>query len=346
MMRDLGIDVAWEVAVGDPAAHVAVSRLEAGLAGREEPLPDAALRAYLEAAALNAASLALDADVVMIYDLAPLPMVRHRPRRGRWVWRAPGDCSRAQSRAWALVREDVDAYDAAVFSLPRFARRLATPALIVNPSIDPLSEKNRDLTSREVQQTLERLGIPRDKPLLLQAAPYARSRDPLAAVRAYRLARKYVDCGLVLVGWGAADNAERSAVLAEAREAASHDPDLHVLVLPPDAGLEINALQRAAAVVVHTPLEEDFGLSVAEAMWKGRPVVGSGAGGIPAQVIPDVTGYLVASSEGAAFRIRQLVEDAELRARLGGAAREYVRRRFLITRELGDYLALLAHLTA
>jgi trehalose synthase len=130
------------------------------------------------------------------------------------------------------------------------------------------------------------------------------------------------------------------------REAAAHDPHLHALVLPPDAALEINALQRAAAVVVHTPLEESFGLAVAEAMWKGRPVVGSRAGGIPTQVVPDVTGYVVTSCEGAAFRIRQLLEDTELRARLGGAAREYVRRSFLVTRHLGDYLALLANLTA
>jgi trehalose synthase len=134
-------------------------------------------------------------------------------------------------------------------------------------------------------------------------------------------------------------------VLAEVREAAARDPDIRVLVLPPDAGLEINALQRAAAVVLHKPLHEDFGLVVAEAMWKGKPVVGSLAGGIPAQVLPDVTGYTVTSVQGAAFRIRQLLEEPDLMARLGGAAREYVRRTFLITRHLGDYLALLASMT-
>ena len=104
-------------------------------------------------------------------------------------------------------------------------------------------------------------------------------------------------------------------------------------------------LQRAAAVVIHRPLQEDFGLSVAEAMWKGKPVVGSSAGGIPAQIIPEVTGFIVTSTEGAAFRIRQLLENPELMARFGGAAREYVRRTFLITRHLGDYLAVLASLT-
>ena len=161
MMQDLGIDLAWEVAVGDPHVYAAVSRLEAGLAGREEVLTDAALRAYWEAAAVNAASLPLDADVVMTYDLAPLPLVRHRPSRGRWVWRSSGDLSQAQRRIWYLVRKEIEAYDAAVFSLPKFARRLAIPTLIVNPSIDPLSEKNRDLAPREVRQVVDRLVIPR-----------------------------------------------------------------------------------------------------------------------------------------------------------------------------------------
>ena len=136
-----------------------------------------------------------------------------------------------------------------------------------------------------------------------------------------------------------------SAVLDQVRALAAADPDIHPLVLPPDAAREINALQRAATIVVHKPLQEDFGLGVAEAMWKGKPVVGSSAGGLPVQIVFEVTGFTVHSVEGAAFRIRQLLDNPDLMARLGGAAREYVRRNFLITRHLGDYLALLASLT-
>jgi trehalose synthase len=217
--------------------------------------------------------------------------------------------------------------------------------LIVHPSVDPLSEKNRDLGRAEMHQILDRLGVPRDRPILLQVAPYARSKDPIGVLQAYRLAKKYAECRLVLAGAGAADNPEGSVVLGELREAAARDPDVHVLVLPPDAACEINALQRAATIVIHKPLQEDFGLAVSEAMWKGKPVIASTAGGISAQVIPEVTGYLVTSVEGAAFRIRQLLQNPDLIARLGGAAREYVRRNFLLSRHLGDYLALLASLT-
>jgi trehalose synthase len=345
MMQDLGIDSAWEVIVGDPEFYGAVRALEAAAAGREQAITTKMLRSYEETAAANSSKLPLDADLVMIHDLAPLPLVRHRRDRGRWVWRCYTDLSHALRRVWHILRRDVGRYDATIFSLPKFAQRLPIPALLIHPSIDPLSEKNRDLSRTEVQQGLDRLGIPRDKPMLLQVAPYARSADHLGVILAYRLAKKYVDCRLVLAGSGASDHPEGGAVLAEVRHAAVGDADIHPLVLPPDAAREINVLQRAASIVLHKPLQEDFGLAVAEAMWKGKPVIGSFAGGIPVQVIFEVTGYTVNSVEGAAFRIRQLLDNPDLMARLGGAAREYVRRNFLITRHLADYLALLASLT-
>jgi trehalose synthase len=344
MLQDLGIDAAWEVIVGDPEFYAAARRIDRGLAGLDESLTEAALRAYRETAAANAAALRLEAHLVMVHDVAALALAQHRVADGRWVWRCHQDLSRAYPRVWYAVRGDAERYDAAVFSLPKFAQRLAVPMLIVHPSLDPLGDRNRDMTRREIDQWLERLSVPRDKPIVLSVGPYAASKDVPGAIRAYRLAKKYVDCRLVLAGWGAADNPEGSAVLAQAREAAAADPDILPLVLPPDAGLHVNALQRAAAVLLHKPLQDDFGLVVAEAMWKGKPVVASLVGGMPAQVIHEVTGYGVTSVEGAAFRIRQLLDDADLRARLGGAGREYVRRTFLVTRHLGDYLALLATL--
>lgn len=346
MMRDLGIDAAWEVVVGDTEFYATVRLLEGALGGLEPLVSGTALRSFWDTAAANAGKLPLDADLAMIHDLAPLPLVRHRPDGGRWVWRCNSDLSRPYRRVWYLVQRDLTRYDGAVFSLPKFAQRLPIRTLIIHPSIDPLNEKNQDLSRGEVRQVLDRLRVPGDKPILLQVASFARTKDAIGVIRAYRLVKKHVDCRLVLAGGGAIDTPEGTAVLAEVREMAAGDPDIHPLVLPPDAAREINALQRAAAIVVHKPLQEDFGLAVAEAMWKGKPVIGSAAGGIPTQVISEVTGYVVSSVEGAALRIRQLLGDADLAARLGGAAREYVRRTFLITRHLGDYLALLASFAA
>jgi trehalose synthase len=217
--------------------------------------------------------------------------------------------------------------------------------LIMHPAIDPLSEKNRDLSRAEVQQVLQRLAVPIDKPLLIHIAPYARHNNLPGVIRAYRLAKQHVACRLVLAGGGVGDNPEGVAVLAAVREMGAGDPDLHALVLPPDAAHEINALHCAATVVIHTPLRAGFALGVAEAMWKGKPVIGSTAGGIPVQVLFEITGYTVTSIEGTAFRVRQLLQNPDLCARLGGAAREYVRRNFLITRQVGDHLALLAQMT-
>jgi trehalose synthase len=344
LLQELGIDASWEVIVGDPEFYATVRAVERALAGEEQTIAEGMLSRYAEVAAANAARLTLDADLVMVHDLAPVPLVRRRAG-GRWVWRCHADLSRAYRRAWHFVQHELTPYDAVVFSLPKFAQRLRLPMLIVHPSLDPLSDKHRELSRAEVHEILDRLGVPQDRPILLQVAPYARSKDPQGVLRAYRLARNYAPCRLVLAGAGAADNPEGTAVLSELREETRQDPEVHVLVLPPDAAREINALQRAATIVVHKPLQEDFGLGVTEAMWKAKPVIASAAGGIPAQVIPEVTGYLVTSVEGAAFRMRQLLQNPDLVARLGGAAREYVRRNFLLSRHLGDYLALLASLT-
>ncbi len=340
MMKALGVDARWEVITGAQEFLKVTKSLDSALQGREQVITEEMYRIYLEVNRRNAQALALDADLVMIHDLPPAPLVEHR-RHGKWVWRCHIDISQAQRRPWTFVRQFVAKYDAAIFSLPNFAQRLAIPQFLIHPSIDPLSEKNRELSRGEVGQILDRLGIPRDKPILLQVSPFDRFKDPLGVINAYRLVKRQHDCRLILAGSGTAHDPEREAVLADVMEAAGRDPDIHVLRLPPEADLEINALQRAATLVVQKSVKEGFGLAVSEAMWKGKPVIGSAVGGITVQVIDDVTGYLVHTVEGAAFRIRHLLNNPELIARMGGAAREHVRRNFLVTRHLGDYLTLL-----
>jgi len=238
----------------------------------------------------------------------------------------------------------VNQFDAAIFSLPKFTRRLNIPRYVVAPSIDPLSDKNRDMPLREVAGTLRSLGVPQDRPFLLQVGAFTPAEDPLGVVNAYRLVKKHYNIRLVLAGSGGSEH-ESVETLAELREAASHDGDIVVLELPPDADLQINALQRAATIVIQKSVREGFGLGAAEAMWKGKPVVAGVAGGLSQQIVYDVTGYTVHSVEGAAFRLRHLLNNPELIARMGAAGREHVRRSFLITRHLTDFLALLIHLT-
>jgi trehalose synthase len=344
ILADLGIDASWEITGGDPGFYAAARALQQTLEGAERVLTDEALDHYLAMNRLNAKKLRLDADLVLVHDVQPASLVVDRPGSGRWLWRCHFDCSRAQRRAWSFFRPIVKQYDGAVFSLPRFTHRIGIPLYVIHPSIDPLSDKNRELSPREIGTILGTLGVSLGRPLLVQVGAFTRDRDPLGVVNAYRLVKKSHPVRLVLAG-SAGDDRESLDVLSDLREAAQKDPDIIVLELPPEAHLQINALQRAATIVLQKSLREGFGLGAAEAMWKGKPVIAGFAGGLPQQVMYDVTGYTVHSIEGAAFRIRHLLNNPELIARMGAAGREHVRRLFLTTRHLTEYLALLIHVT-
>ena len=345
MMSDLGIDAAWDITGGDPGFYATAATLQAALRGSERVLTDEALDHFVEMNRVNAKKLTLDADLTLVHDVQPATLIEHRSPRGRWVWACHFDASRPQRRAWTFFRPFVNRYDAAVFALPSFTRRLGVPKYVIHPSIDPLSEKNRELAPREVSTVLRALSIPQDKPLLLQIGAFTAAEDPLGVVNAYRMVKKHHDVRLVLAGTSAGEP-DSVEILSELRETAHGDADVLIRELPPDASLQINALQRAAAIVLQKSVRESFGLGAAEAMWKGKPVIGGFVGGLPQQIVYDVTGYLVSSVEGAAFRLRHLLNAPELIARMGAAGREHVRRSFLITRQLVDHMALLIHLTS
>ncbi|HXF81888.1 MAG TPA: glycosyltransferase [bacterium] len=341
LFEELGVPSRWEVLSGSEAFFRVTKSFHNALQGEEQAFTDAMLQTYVETNRENATRLDLGADLVIIHDPQPAAMIEFAPRRGPWVWRCHIDVSRPQRRAWSFLRQYVVRYDGAVFSLPKFAQRLPIPQYLIYPSIDPLSDKNRPLEPEEVDAVLHRLGIPRDKPILLQVSRFDRFKDPIGVINAYRIVKKYDDCRLILAGGGATDDPEGEQVLAEVREAAHGDPDIHVLVLPPTAHLEINALQHAADIIIQKSTREGFGLTVAEGMWKGKPVIGGFAGGITVQIIYGVTGYTVNSVEGCAFRIRHLLANPALARTMGENAREYVRENFLITRDLTEHLALM-----
>lgn len=343
LLQELGIDARWEVIEGGPGFEAAGRAFYNTLQGDEDRVTDEMLQEYVATNRQNAQRISLEADVVMVHDPDPAALVDFRPQEGKWVWRCHLDIARPQRKAWAFLRQFVVKYDAAVFSLPKFAQRLPIPQFLIYPSIDPLSARNRDLSSSEIGNVLDRLQVPRDKPIVVQASRFHRFKDPVGVIEAYRIAKKQNDCRLVLAG--TPEPSDDGAPLMDAmREAAGNDPDVHILTMTENADLEVNALCRAATIVVQKSIREGFGLGVAEAMWKGKPVIGGFAGGITAQLVYDVTGYTVNSIEGCAFRIRHLLNHPELATRMGEDAREFARRHFLLTRNLGDYLTLLTTL--
>jgi len=256
------------------------------------------------------------------------------------MWRCHIDLSAPDPQAWEFLRPWVERYHAAVFSAPQFARKLPIDQVLIAPSIDPLADKNRDLDPAIVEAVVTGLGIDPERPLLTQVSRFDRLKDPLGVMEAYRLVRRYNDCQLLLVGGAATDDPEGTQVVAECRERAGEDPDIHVVELPPTANVEINALQRASTVILQKSLREGFGLTVAEALWKGKPVVAGAVGGIPLQITHKYSGILAHTVEGTAYWIKQLLNAPDFARRLGENGREHVRWNFLLTRHLRDYLLL------
>ena len=344
LQEDVGLRPRWDVIAGTEEFFGVTKAFHNALQGRGILLTSQMRQIYLDCVRANADRMDLGADAVVIHDPQPAALVEKRRPEAAWVWRCHIDLSHPDREFWDFLRSYVVRYDAAIFTLPKFARRLPIPQVVEYPSIDPLSEKNVELSPEEVRAIVERLGIPPDRPMVLQVSRFDRFKDPVGVIKAFKLLRRHVDCTLVLAGGGATDDPEGAAVLAEVRAAAEADRDIFILDLPPTAHREINALQRAAAVIVQKSTREGFGLTVTEAMWKGKPVVGGLAGGIPTQVLHEVTGYLVSTIEGAAFRIYTLLENPDLAARMGEEGREHVRRNFLITQNLRDALVLLTWL--
>ena len=241
---------------------------------------------------------------------------------------------------WEFLRPFIERFDAAIFSSQSFARQLAIPQYLFYPCIDPLSEKNKELPDSQVQQICDDFGIDRSRPIVTQVSRFDRLKDPVGVVQAYKLAKKYVDCQLVLAGGGASDDPEGAAVFKEVKEAADNDPDIIILDLPPWCALEINAIQRASTIIIQKSLKEGFGLTVTEALWKAKPTIAGAVGGIPNQIINKLTGVLVHSVEGCAFQIRYLLTHPEFARTIGVNGREHVKENFLMTTNVKRWLLL------
>lgn len=341
LLEDLGIRPRWEVIGGPPEFYACTKRIHNALQGADLPLTHDMKQAYLDANQQALRSIDLSADLVLIHDPQPAALVEGRRSDAPWIWRCHIDLSRPLRQAWSFLEPFVRRYDAAVFHIAPFAPRLPIPCYLIYPSIDPLADKNRELERAEIERRVSALGVPLDRPILLQVSRFDAFKDPVGVIRAYRLVRRVRDCVLVLAGGTADDDPEGQQQLLRVREEADGDPDIHVLLLPGDAHLDINALQSAATVVIQKSTKEGFGLTVAEAMWKGKPVVGGAVGGITRQIRDGVTGHLVHSVEGCAFALRRLLSDADEREAMGRLAREFARRNLLITRHLADYLQML-----
>ena len=345
LKNELGLNARWEVIAGNRQFYQCTKLMHNALQGNRVELSQELLKNYEETVRENCEELREyleNADIVFIHDPQPAALIAHYPvHKGKWIWRCHIDVSHPYRQVWKYLRDHVRHYDASIWSLSEFAQPLPHPLYLIAPSIDPLSKKNIELSSDDLDKTFTKYGLDPMRPVITQISRFDRFKDPVGVIHSYRLVREFHPIQLVLAGGGATDDPEGEEVLAQVRQAASDDPDIHVLMLPPDDHLTINALQRISDIILQKSTREGFGLTVTEAMWKGKPVIGGDTGGIRLQVINHHTGFLVNTPEGAALRIRYLLKRREKLEEMGEKARRFVMENFLITRHLREYLTLM-----
>jgi len=338
LLNELGVDTRWDLIKGGDDFFGVTKKFHNALHGRGEEITQRDFDIFLEASQKNIEEVNTYGDIVYIHDPQPIALVKKKASN-KWIWRCHVDVSNPDEKVWEFLLGFISRYDACVFSSPSFSRPLPVRQFLIPPSIDPLSDKNIELPGDTIDAVLAKYNILNDKPIVTQISRFDRLKDPLGVIKAYQLVKKYIDCQLILAGGTASDDPEGAKVLDEVREMASHDKDIHILLLPQN-DIEVNALQRASTVIIQKSLKEGFGLTVSEALWKAKPVVVSNVGGIPLQVRHKYSGLMCHSVEGAAFALKQLLNNPEYAKKLGENGREHVKNNFLITRHLRDYMLL------
>jgi trehalose synthase len=339
LCNQIGVDIHWDIIKGTGPFFDVTKKFHNALHGKAETISQEEFMLFLEITNKNLEEMPLYGDVMFIHDPQPAALILKRPEIGKnWIWRCHIDLSNPDLQVWKFLQEYVLKYDSAIFSSPNFAQKLPLRQYLIPPSIDPLSDKNRDLLPETIDSVLKKYDLSPDKPMVTQISRFDYLKDPIGVITAFERVRRNIDCQLVLAGGTASDDPESIKVLNEVRERAGNNPDIHILDIPPNSDIEINALQRASTVIMQKSLKEGFALTVSEALWKKKPVIASAVGGIPLQVKNRFTGLLVHSIDGAVYALRQLLTNKEFAGWLGENGRQYVKQNFLITRELRDYL--------
>ena len=341
LLNQLGVKAKWDVIKGDEKFFNITKKMHNALHGVEVEFSKDDFDYFTEVNRENGKNMELDSEFVFIHDPQPIILIENRnSHHNKWAWRCHIDFTNPQADVMEFLKHFIEKYNASVFSAPAFARQFSIPQVLISPSIDPLADKNKDLAEETINSVVSGYGIDLERPIVTQISRFDYLKDPVGVVKVYKKVKKYTDCQLVLAGGGATDDPEGMKVLDEVREAAEGDPDIHVLFLPPSSDIEINALQRASTIILQKSLKEGFGLTVAEALWKGKPVIAGAVGGIPLQIKHQYSGLLSYSIDGTAYYLKQLLNEPRYARELGINGKSHIKENFLITRHLRDYLLL------
>src|SRR5829696_3309035 len=349
LMRDVGLDAHWQVILGREDFFNVTKLMHNSLQGDAQEISDQQWEVFEAYNVMNAQSLEGEWDVIIIHDPQPTALKRVAPDRGRrWVWRCHIDLSTPNPSTIERMLPLISEYDATVWHREEYVPAGLDGGIrkICPPAIDPLSPKNMALSPEDAAFVCEQFGIDTDRPLVCQVSRFDPWKDPIGVIDAYRIVRERVpDAQLALVGSMATDDPEGFKVWDDTEAARAGDRDIYLLSNLHQVGsVQINAFQRVAQVVLQKSLREGFGLTVSEALWKGRPVIGGRAGGIKLQIRDGFDGYLVDSVEECAQRTIDLLADPVGADALGMQGKEHAREHFLTPRLLRDWLDLLSEL--
>src|SRR5215475_11285531 len=306
LMSSVGIETGWRTIQGAPDFFSITKKMHNALQGGDFNLTEMKMQIYEDVVYKNAVRNHIEGhDFIIIHDPQPLPMITHYERRGAWIWRCHIDLSNVNKELWSYLSAFIERYDAVILSIEDYRQNLKTPQLFFLPAIDPFSITNKELTDNEVRERLDHYGIRTDLPLVVQLSRFDRWKDPEGVIKAYHLASREIDCSLVLLGNVATDDPEGQEMYQSLLSLQGG----RIRILSHEDTALVNALQRRAAVVLQKSIREGFGLTVAEAMWKGKAVIGGKVGGIRHQIEDGMNGFLVSSVEEAAARLVQLIKD-------------------------------------
>jgi trehalose synthase len=350
LMRDVGIDAHWHVIFGKEEFYNATKLLHNSLQGAPETLSDEEWALFDEINTINAEGLQGEWDTVIVHDPQPIGLKRGAQEKSRnWIWRCHIDLSEPNPAPIARLQPMIEEYDATVWHLPTYEPKGVAEhdgVRIIPPAIDPLSPKNMAFSPDDAAFVCRQFGIDVDRPLITQVSRFDPWKDPMGVIDAYREVTKQVpEAQLALVGSMATDDPEGWEFFQNTFEYAENDEDIKILNNLNNVGaIEVNAFQSQSDVCLQKSIREGFGLTVTEALWKGRPTIGGNVGGIPLQITDGETGFLVDSPEQCAQRCLEILADPELGKQLGRAGKEHARKEFLSPRLLRDWVELLSEL--
>ena len=350
LMRDAGLDVEWRIIHGEEEFFNITKVVHNALQGDRRGLTEEDKEIFRRYNQLNAAQLDDDEyDVIIVHDSQPVGMIEHfSSSKAKWVWRCHIDLSEPNPNALDFLAPSIAHFDAMIFHLAQYipAREGLPTAFIWPPAIDPLAPKNMALSQEDAAYILDQFGIDVERPLLTQVSRFDPWKDPLGVIDAYRMVkREYPKVQLALVGSMAHDDPEGWDFYNRTVAYAGDDPDIYILSNLNNVGsVEVNAFQVHSAAVIQKSIREGFGLTVSEALWKGRPTVAGRVGGIVTQIRDGETGRLVSSPEECAEACLEIMRDPELAHKRALLGKEDVRHKFLTPRLLRDWLVLFNHL--